>query len=225
MKDSTGAKTIFAIWGKKNNEYAKIGDVLQFTNMKVDKYPKSPPHYLRTTDATKIRVLKDKQTMNVFNQVHDYDGTLEDYTVDIVHDVKCYASCPHCSKGTDEESKTCSKCKSLLDTLVEDFRFDMYLKKNGVYVDVRGFRKSLGDLKSLILKDLDATDSEDVEDKLNSVFGGKIVTIGYNIKDGEEQKTIQEIHLAVKPDVKNEDEEPLKKKPKYESQKISKVSK
>ena len=134
------------------------------------------------------------------------------HVVDIVHDVKCYASCPNCSKGTDEESKTCSKCKSLLDTLVEDFRFDMYLKKNGVYVDVRGFRKSLGDLKSLILKDLDATDSEDVEDKLNSVFGGKIVTICYNIKDGEEQKTIQEIHLAVKPDVKNEDEEPLKKK-------------
>ena len=67
--------------------------------------------------------------------------------------------------------------------MTEDFSFDMSLNKNGVYVDVRGFRKSLGDLKSLILKDLDATDSEDVEDKLNSVFGGKIVTIGYNIKD------------------------------------------
>ena len=81
-------KIHFALWGPKNNAYANIGDILEFSNMKVDKFPPKPPHFLATTDSTAIRVLKDKTALSAFEKVQGCDGTLVDYYVEIVHDVR-----------------------------------------------------------------------------------------------------------------------------------------
>ena len=215
MKDCHGNKIVFAFWGHKNNALVKIGDILEVTNMKVDKYPKIPPHHLFTTDSTKIRVLNDKGTLAAFGNVQDFDGTLKDYTVDTIHEVGCYKSCPDCRKANDEDSKTCKKCKAILTYLIEDFFFKMYLKKDGDYVEVTGFRKSFGEFESL-MKNLDMTCGDDVEDWLNSQFEGKVMTIDYTLKNGT-QKMIHKIHLDVKPEAnedKADDEEPVKKKAK-----------
>ena len=219
MKDCHGNKIGFAFWGNRNNALVKIGEILEVTNMKVDKFPKDPPHHLYTTDSTRISVLKDKGTLAAFGDVQEYDGTLQDYSVDSVHDVGCYKSCPSCGKGNDEDNKTCKKCKAVLTTLIKDFFFKMYLKKDGDYVEVTGFKKSIGELASA-MKNLDMTSEDDVEDWLNDQLVGKIVTINYNLKNGM-QKIIHKIYLTMKPEVaeeKNEDEEPAKKKAKKEKE-------
>ena len=215
MKDCHGKKVGFAIWGNRNNAVVKIGEILEVTNMKVDKFPKQPPHHLYTTDSTHISVLKDKGTLAAFDNVQEHDGTLQDYSVDTIHDVGCYKSCPSCGKGNDEDNKTCKKCKSVLTNLIDDFWFKMYLKKDGDYVEVTGFKKCIGEFES-VMKNLDKTCEDDVEDWLNDQFEGKVVTINYNLKNGM-QKIIHKIHFAMKPEIneeKNEDEEPAKKKAK-----------
>ena len=210
MKDCNGMKIHFALWGPKNNAYANIGDILEFSNMKVDKFPPKPPHFLATTDSTVIRVLKDKTALSAFEKVQGCDGTLVDYYVEIVHDVGCYKSCAKCGKGVHEDNKICQKCKAVLTTVVDDFRFKMYLKKEDEYVELQGFKKSIGEWES-VFHDLDVTERDDVEEKLSSVFEGKIFTVDYDLKD-EDQKTIQKIHPALKTESKESEEEPKKKK-------------
>ena len=105
-----------------------------------------------------------------------------------------------------------AKCKAVLTTVVEDFRFKMYLKKEDEYVEVQGFKKSIGDWKS-VFHDLDVTEKDDVEERLSSVFEGKIFTVDFDLKDGD-QKTIQKIRPEMKTESNETNDEPQKKKSK-----------
>ena len=195
MKDQYGNKTYFGFWGARSNAFAKVGSVLEFVNLKVDKYPNPPqPRNLFTIGSTRFKILADKATLNVFDKVGEHDGYLEEYSVDIVFDVSCYKSCPNCTKKIyNQEDRTCSKCKEVLTTLCDDFRFKLYLTKEDSYEEVQGFRKGLSEFGKIIFDNLDTKNPGDIEEKLNEVFGGKKINVEFTLNDG--QKMLHRLFL------------------------------
>ena len=144
-----------------------------------------------------------------------------------------YLNCKNCDKEIDNEEEhfgQCSKCKQKFTSLLENFSFRLYLKIDGGYEPLKGSRKNLGDYESTILHDLDTNDLGEIEQRLESLFVGKKITVEYTMVPPSErdrimryrgQKFIHKIHQIATDqniDLKVEDEEPPKKKPKSDNQ-------
>ena len=151
-------------------------------------------------------------------------GVLVDYTARFVDNVNCYESCKNCTRTIYFEETfgpLCPNCKVPLAKNLEEynFKFKLFLKKEGKFEELQAFRKDLVEFGSSILQDLD-TDLEnstwldlnpDLESRLDDYFEGKTITIEYYKRKGE--KFIHKIKEIRKTEVK----EPSKKKLKAEN--------
>ena len=151
-------------------------------------------------------------------------GTLEDYTIISVDDLFIYESCKNCEttisfhETFDLESPHCPNCKSLLLEEPLDFKFTLFLEKEGRLDQVQGFRKDLiefgpHDLDE-ILENPTLMDLEfDLDARLEDFFVGKKITIEYSKR--KKEKLIHKIKQVTKTEPV-EVEEPPKKKVKTE---------
>ena len=195
MKDQHGKVTYFGFWGQRANVFAKVDNVLHCTNMKVDKYPDTPPHNLYTTGQTRFKVVTEDQHMAVFKNITESDGSFHNSIVDVISDVACYKSCPNCTKRTSVDERTCPKCKEVLTTLRDDFRFKMYLKNDNCCEEVQGWRRQVDEFGAEMFDGLKVMDHNDVEDRLNDFFGGKKVNVEFTLNN-DDQKLIYKVSLA-----------------------------
>ena len=213
---TNGNKTKIGFWSHRSNAFAKIGSILELSSLKVDKFPDEPPRNLSTTGYTRFKVLTGELHKKIWEPITETDGILQDYTVDVVSDIRCYKSCHNCKKKVFEtNARTCSKCSEVLTSLRDDFRYSIYLTKENQNEELQGFRKNLDEDGKIMLDGFNVTDADEVEDQLNNFFGGKEVDVEYTV-DGD-QKTIEKISLKKIPvDSNIKEDEPDKKKLKKE---------
>ena len=156
----------------------------------------------------------------------------QDVTVDFVEILQSYLNCKNCGKEIDNEEEhfgQCSKCKKKFTSLVENFSFKLYLGKDAKHEHLKGFRKNLADFEETIFQDLDINDLGEIEDRLESLFVGKKITVEYTgilpspcserdrVMKFRGQKFIHKIHHILKAEnVDLKVEEPPKKKMKRE---------
>ena len=155
-------------------------------------------------------------------------------TVDFVEILQSYLNCKNCGKEIDNEEEhfgKCSKCKRKFSSLVENFSFILYLGKDAKYDHLKGCRKNLAEFETSNLQDLDINDLGDIENRLESLFVEKKITVEYTLVPPSErdkimrskgQKFIHKIHhISKNPnDLMVEDDEPPRKKTKIEDEDI-----
>ena len=146
---------------------------------------------------------------------HISSRIFQDYTVEFVEILRGYLNCKNCRKEIfheDEHNGICSYCKKSFTSLEENFSFNLYLEKDGIHEEIRGFRKNVDEFGSSFPPDLDIYDLHDLEIRLETFFVGKKMTVEYTgvlpvncsevdrVTRKRGQKFIHKIHQITKPE-------------------------
>ena len=161
-----------------------VGSVYSFDNLKMDKWPNSKPHYLRTKWNSKVL----HETFNIENfeglqHIDVYEGQVIGLS-----QFKYYFSCATCTcslKGAQIGSN-CPKCRAKITDTVKDFVFVLTLDiGEGISnrIDLTGFRKILNVTPK-------SAPGDDLEQEINNMLEDKKVSVEYTKRDTNVMKKL-----------------------------------
>ena len=183
LKDLTGESLTIAVWNELGSKVS-IDKVVEFINIRVDKYPLVKPHNLRTTAASRIKD-KTEELGEEYKNVSLSDGKVRG-VVECFYDVYAYLACRFCN--CKQEKKICSRCKKTNDP-IKDFKYEIMVKldendRNQEYDQLVGFKKTIpecGEFSSV---------PNAIEDFLNEEFQGKRVEAKFNYNKNDSSKIV-----------------------------------
>ena len=185
FKDELNYWQSISLWEtSKDLSKLEVGSVYSFDNLKMDKWPNSKPHYLRTKwDSKVLHETIDIENFEGIQHIDKYEGQVIGLS-----EFKYYFSCPTCTcslKGAQIGSD-CPKCHAKITDTVKDFLFVLTLDiGEGIMnrIDLTGFRKIL----NVTPKSLPG---DDLEQEINNMFEDKKVSVEYTKRDSNVMKKL-----------------------------------
>ena len=188
VKDKEGTENAISVWSYFI-EQVELGKVYQITNMRVEKYPMDKPHQISTTGASKITDISE-EAKEEFKNVSLADGILSGH-VEVIHKVYKYDCCPKCRCKVDDSMLRCATCNAVLNERSQTFKYELCLNlEKDEILYITGFSPSVA---NVIDQPLPSTD--EIEEKLNDVFEGKLVEVQYTTNRKNLEKIAYRVNI------------------------------